>query len=146
MQFKGEAGPTSEGSSVLKVRTTATSVTITTTVGPSGLTGSLQPASGGSASFESEAAMTGDTSFDEKGTITFGDGGHRIHFSTIGQGYIAPSPDPSFLSGTVSWRIDGGEGQFEGAGGLITSNFLVHESGEVTDNQVGVIFLKEPGS
>jgi hypothetical protein len=39
------------------------------------------------------------------------------------------------------WRIDSGQGQFEGASGLITSNFTVGDDGEVTDNHFGVIFV-----
>ena len=42
-------------------------------------------------------------------------------------------------------EIDGGEGRFEGARGLITSNFLVSDSGEVVDNQFGVIFVAGSG-
>jgi len=44
--------------------------------------------------------------------------------------------------GTVSWKVDGGEGQFEGASGLIASNFTVGGAGEVIDNHFGVIFLR----
>jgi hypothetical protein len=44
--------------------------------------------------------------------------------------------------GTVNWRVDGGDGQFEGASGLITSNFTVGPNGEVVDNHFGLIFLK----
>jgi hypothetical protein len=42
----------------------------------------------------------------------------------------------------VIWRVEGGEGQFAGASGLITSNFTIDEAGEVTDNHFGVIFVK----
>ena len=40
------------------------------------------------------------------------------------------------------WRVDGGEGQFAGASGYITSNFTLSDTGDVTDNQFGVIFVK----
>jgi hypothetical protein len=39
------------------------------------------------------------------------------------------------------WRVEGGEGQFAGARGLITSNFFVGEAGMVTDHHVGVTFV-----
>jgi hypothetical protein len=45
--------------------------------------------------------------------------------------------------GAVTWRIDGGDGQFAGAQGLITSNFLVGPNGEVTDHHLGVIYLDD---
>jgi len=42
----------------------------------------------------------------------------------------------------VIWKVERGEGQFEGASGLITSNFFVSTTGEVTDNHFGVIFVR----
>ena len=141
LQFKGQAQPASEGSTTLKATTSAPSAAISTTIGPEGVAGSLQPAAGGTAQFESEVTLTGETSFQEQGTITFGDGGHRLRFSTVGEGYIAPSQDPALMQGAVIWRIESGEGQFASAGGLITSNFTVSESGEVVDNQFGVLLV-----
>lgn len=140
LQFKGQAGPVEGREGVLKAATSAPSCRLTTTVADDGLRTELQPVDGGTAQFESEVTLTGDTSFQESGTITFG-GGNRLRFSTVGQGYLAPSPDPKQSAGAVSWRIDGGEGQLEGASGLITSNFLVSDTGEVLDNHFGVIFL-----
>jgi len=43
---------------------------------------------------------------------------------------------------TVMWRVDGGEGQFAGASGLITSNFFVGEHFGITDHQFGVLFIR----
>lgn len=142
MQFKGRAAPVGGSSTVLRATTTASSCTLTTVVGPEGVNGNLQPAAGGTASFESEVTLTGETTFQESGTITFGQGGHRLRFSTVGQGYLGSSPDPKLRHGSVMWRVDGGEGQFAGASGLITSNFTVSETGEVTDNHLGVVFVK----
>ena len=142
MQFKGQAAPVEGTSGVLKAATTATSCSITTTVGDEGLRGTLQPAEGGKAAFESTVTFTGDTSFQESGTITFGESNHRLRFSTVGEGHIDGSADPKLKHGSVMWRIDSGEGQFDGATGLITSNFFVSDTGDVTDNHFGVIFLK----
>ena len=91
--------------------------------------------------FESEVRM-GDDGFTESGTIAFGEAGHSLKFNTLGKGQMAPSPDPKVMAGTVVWRVDGGEGQFEGATGLITSNFLFTDAGEVTDYHFGVIFAR----
>jgi len=142
MQFKGQAAPSGESSNVLKAMTTAPSCIITTVAGPEGVEGTVQPTAGDNAAFESEVTFTGETSFQESGTITFGGGAHRLRFSTVGQGYIAPSADPKLKHGSVIWRVVGGEGQFEGASGLITSKFFVGNAGEVTDNHFGAIFLK----
>lgn len=142
MQFKGRAVPANDAGTVLKATTTAQSCTISTVVGDAGVTGSLQPTNGGQASFESQVTFTGEASFQEVGSITFGDKGHRLYFSTVGQGYIGSSADPQLKHGSVIWKVERGEGQFAGATGLITSNFFVSDSGEVTDNHFGVLFLK----
>jgi hypothetical protein len=142
MQFKGKAVPANAAGTVLKATTTAQSCTLTTVVGVNGVNGTLQPTSGGQATFESDVTFTGETSFQESGVITFGDAHHRLHFSTVGQGYIGPSADPQLKHGSVIWKIERGEGQFAGATGLITSNFFVSSEGEVTDNLFGVIFVK----
>ena len=47
------------------------------------------------------------------------------------------------MAGTVSWKIEGGSGQFAHAQGFITSNFLLTESGDLSDYQSGLIFLPE---
>jgi hypothetical protein len=141
MQFRGKAGP-GASPTVMKATTSSPSSTLTTVVGPEGVHGSVQPAAGGKAEFESEVTVTGETSFLESGNIRFGDGNHRLRFSTVGQGYLGASPDPKLKSGVVMWRVDGGEGQFAGASGYITSNFTMGEAGDVTDSQFGVIFVK----
>ena len=140
MQFKGQAGPgDKEGTMVAK--TTSASCHITSTVQDTGLVATLEPVAGGEASFESVVTLTGESSFLESGSIRFG-GRHSLRFSTVGQGYLGASADPSLKHGTVNWRVDSGEGQFAGATGLITSNFTVGPNGEVVDNHFGLIFLK----
>jgi len=152
MRFNGQVTPVGTSPSVMKATTTATSCTMTTVIGPDGLRGTLEPASGGNASFESEVTFVGgfessevtsagEGGFKETGTITFGEGKNRLRFSTIGQGYIGPSSEPNLKQGAVVWQVDGGEGQFEGARGLITSNFTVSDVGEVADHHMGVIFV-----
>jgi hypothetical protein len=142
MQFKGSVAPKAGVSGVIKASTTAASCTLSSVVGPDGLTGMLLPAPGGKASFESEVTLTGDTSFSEVGTIRFGDSNHSLRFSTVGQGFLGKSPDPALQHGSVMWRVEDGKGQFAGASGLITSNFTLSATGEVIDNHFGLIFMR----
>jgi hypothetical protein len=94
------------------------------------------------AAFDSSVTMTGETSFDEAGTMTFGEGGDRVRFGTVGAGYLGPSPEEGLLEGSVIWRVEEGEGRFAGATGLITSNFVMRaETGEVAEKQVISLFL-----
>jgi hypothetical protein len=142
MQFKGTAAPKAGVSGVMTASTSATSCALSSAIGPGGVTGTLQPLQGGHASFESEVTLTGETSFRETGTIRFGDSNHSLRFSTIGQGFVGKSPDPSLQHGSVMWQVDGGEGQFAGASGIITSNFTLSAAGEVIDNHFGLIFVR----
>ena len=140
MRFTGRTEPVGSAGNVLAAATTAPSSALTVTVGPEGLSGVLQPAAGGEATFESEVTFTSETGFQETGTIAFG-AGHELRFSTVGSGHLAPSADPGRRHGAVAWRVDGGEGQFAGATGLITSNFFVAEDLAVTDHHFGVLLL-----
>jgi hypothetical protein len=141
MQFKGKAAP-GASPNVMKAATSASSNTLTTVIGADGVHGKFEPTARGKAEFESEVTLTGATSFLEKGTIRFGGGNNRLHFSTVEHGYLGDSADAKLKSGAVMWRVDGGEGQFAGATGYITSNFTLSDAGEVTDNHFGVIFVK----
>jgi hypothetical protein len=82
----------------------------------------------------------GHTALDEWGTIEFGDG-NVLHFQTIGEGYLAPAAPEGVRHGTIMWEVTHGEGSFDGATGLITSNFVVSPDGGVTDHQYGVVWL-----
>src|SRR5688572_7598450 len=93
MRFSGLVEPMGSVGSVLKAAASAPSSRLTTTVGIDGLTGTFERVPGKAASFESEVIFTGDTSFQEVGTIWFGDG-HRLRFASVGSGFLAPSADP----------------------------------------------------
>jgi hypothetical protein len=142
LQFTGHAMPQDAAGTSLKATTTPPSCSITTVVGPEGVRGTLQRVAGDTAAFESQVTFTGESTFQEEGTIAFGKNGHRLRFRTVGQGYLGPSADPARKHGTVMWQVEGGEGQFADASGLITSNFFVSEAGEVTDNHFGAIFVR----
>ena len=140
MQFKGQAAPSNDAGTEMTASTSAPSSAITTLVSAEGVEGMIEPIDGGKATFESEVVVGDGGAFKETGTITFGDG-NQLTFSTVGDGFMGASADPNLTHGTIMWRVDSGTGQFEGATGLITSNFTVGSKGEVTDNQFGVIFL-----
>jgi hypothetical protein len=141
LQFSGHISP-QEAGTVLKATTTAPSCTLTTTMNAEGVHGALQRVAGDAATFASTVTFSDDHTFQEEGVINFGANGHRLRFSTVGQGYLGSSPDPECQHGTVMWRVEGGEGQFAGASGLITSNFFVSASGQVTDHHYGLIFVQ----
>jgi hypothetical protein len=94
-----------------------------------------------SLSYRTQVTFTGETTFTETGTISAG-GQDELDIVTVGEGTLAPSADPELMHGSVIWRITQGRGRFEGASGLITSNFLLTpSSGDVDEQQVAVVFL-----
>jgi hypothetical protein len=139
LQFRGRLDEVS--AHVLEASTTAPGSLPETTVGDDGVQGHFMAAGeGDEAVRQSRLVFDDDGSFDETGAIVFG---HRnvIRFRTVGLGRLAQSPDPHLRHGTVVWEVEGGEGQFEGASGRITSNFFVSDTGELTDNHFGLIFV-----
>jgi hypothetical protein len=121
MRFQGKAIPVNESPLTLKASLHGSGCKMITEI-PDTDGRAFQAFSGSPATFESEVTFTGDTTFKESGSITFGSAGNRLLFSTVGAGYLGLSSDPRLKHGSVMWRIEGGEGQFEGASGLITSN------------------------
>ncbi len=142
LRFTGRATPASPDGGVLTVVATAPNSPLSSIIGPDGLAGRIEAVAGGEAHFASEVTLTGATSFQEVGTIAFGDG-HRLRFSTVGSGYLGPSADPGRKHGAAVWRVEGGEGQFAGASGLITSNFFVDDQLGVVDHHFGVLLLPQ---
>jgi hypothetical protein len=130
LQFKGKATPMPGTTGAMKASLTAN------TAGASAKAGLGQ-----TANLESLVVMTGEATFIETGVISFGGRG-ALSFSTAGQGCIGPGSGTAqgLTTGAVIWRVVGGEGQFAGATGYVTSNFVVTADGDVTDNQVAVIF------
>ena len=138
LQFRGRI--TSLSSRVLEQRASAPSQALITTVDANGLAGRVQPGEGDEALLVSRLALADDGSFEQSGTIEFAPG-HVLAFRSVGSARLCRSPDPHLRHGAAVWEIEGGEGQFHGARGRITSNFFVSDTNELTDNQLGLIFF-----
>jgi hypothetical protein len=124
--------------------TTAAGSVVTTRLEAAGMTSDFAPIDGVAATLELTFALNGDqTLFFEWGSVTFGDTvGSTLTFASIGAGSIGPPDTDGFSHGAVTYSVEAGSGQFAGASGLITSNFLVDlTTNELIDNQVGVIRL-----
>jgi hypothetical protein len=95
------------------------------------------------ASYQNHAVFTGESTFAETGCIRYDDGG-ELQITTLSDGTLGPSVQPDVLHGAALYRITGGSGRFDGASGLITSNFLLHPAtGEFEERQVTVVFLPD---
>lgn len=90
---------------------------------------------------EASLVMNGGGEFSETVTVDFGHG-HVLRLRTIDAGRIADSADENLRHGAAVLEVVGGAGQFEGATGRITSNFVLSDTGDLTDNQLGLVFLR----
>ena len=61
------------------------------------------------------------------------------------RGVLGTSPDPHRRHGTAILEVTGGRGRFLGARGYVTSNFLLADTGELTDYHLGLLVLEPSG-
>lgn len=135
LQFRGQA---TEHEGGLRKHGRAPGCSLVTSLTPEGIDSHYRWASDDNeALFESALVFTAAGSFEEQGTIFFARG-HALHLT--GRGDLAPSPNPHLRQGTVVWEVAGGEGHFAGACGRVTSNFFLSHTGDLTENQLGVVF------
>ena len=94
------------------------------------------------ASYRNHVTYTGPTTFAETGTIVFDDGDAELDIASVSDGVLEPSDEEPFLRGAVAYRITGGRGRFDGASGLITSNFVLDPTrGAFEEGQVAIAVL-----
>ena len=133
IQFRGTAGPREGVEGVLSAKTSGSASRISTAIGDGSVDATIEAIAGNSASFVSDVFPNEDGGFTESGTIDFG---------TRGTGAMGPSADSNLTHGGICWQVDSGTGLFDGATGIITSNFTVSGAGEVVDNQWGYHLLE----
>jgi hypothetical protein len=90
---------------------------------------------------ESRLTLNGGGAFSAGMTLDFGHG-HELHLRTVDDGRLVDSAEENLRHGTAAFEVVEGTGQFEGATGRITSNFVVSNTGELTDNQLGIVFVR----
>lgn len=110
-----------------------------TTVAPGVLYAALSSADA-PATVHAQLSFADRRHFTLMGEIRFA-GHDALRFRTLDGGRLDLSPDPALRHGTTVLEICGGSGEFAGASGRITSNFVVTEEGEITDHHLGVVFV-----
>jgi len=90
--------------------------------------------------FATRLVFADEDTFRGSGTLDFGHG-NSIALRSAGDGTLTRSADGRLHHGTWILSIIGGEGRYAGASGRITSNFVLSPDGEVTDEQVVVLFM-----
>ena len=142
MQFRGSAGPKEGSEGELSAKTGSLTAGLSTALDASGPGLAIEDAPAQRASFTSNVQVLEDGEFTEDGTIDFGAAG-TLDFSTIGTGWMGPSAIDGLTHGGIAWKVDGGTGPLAGATGIITSNFTVSGTGDVVDNQWGVLYVAD---
>ena len=74
--------------------------------------------------------QTGELDFGAGDTVTF-----------RARGSLGDGPDREFRHGTAVLEVTGGRGRLVRARGYVTSNFLLSDSGELTDHQLGLLYM-----
>src|SRR5262245_25826996 len=121
VQFEGHAVPVDGSPDKLRARTFAYGQTLRTSLTLDAIESAGESAQGASATFESEVEITGQGRFVETGSISYGTAG-SIKSRTVGFGVRGPRGIEGVQRGAVIRELTGGEGQFAGIAGLITSN------------------------
>jgi hypothetical protein len=94
------------------------------------------------ASYENHAVFTSEATFSETGTIVYGDGDGELDIATLSDGTLGPCAEPDALHGAAIYTVTEGRGRFEGATGLVTTNFLLWPArGEFEERQVAIVFV-----
>lgn len=124
---------------------TAPGLVVSTHVADGTVTSELTPLAGAPATLDLTYTLNQDGSqFFEWGSIQFGDAAaSTLSFASVGAGALLGPPDADgFSHGTVMYAVQGGTGALEGAGGAITSNFLVDlATDELLDTHLGIVRL-----
>jgi hypothetical protein len=85
-----------------------------------------------------------EATFREEGVIELGRR-DRLRFRSLEAGRLELAPDGTARHGTSVLEVDGGAGRYVGASGRITSNFVLSATGEMSDEQVVVLFIETGG-
>jgi hypothetical protein len=143
LRFEGQIsdGPTPDEK---RANSDAPCLSVITVIDPDGVGATVgKLVNGGKAHFESRVKFLSKDSFEERGTIDFGNG-HTLTFATVTPGHIRGTTQPGLQHGGVIWEVTGGTGQFQGATGLIMGNFFIEDEKKVIDHHLAYIFTAAP--
>ena len=75
------------------------------------------------------------------GDVDFG-GGTTLRLRAAERHAAEPSRRPHLSHGTALLEVVAGTGRLEGASGWITSNYLLSDTGDLTDTHLGLLFVQ----
>jgi hypothetical protein len=141
LEFRGEA---SQDGDVMLLRASAPPCSHVTQLRYEGVESDVvYDDRGVEALLEARLVPGGGGTFSVTASIDFGHG-HELRLRTIDDGRLVGSADEHLSHGTAALEVVGGTGQFENATGRVTCNFVLSDTGDLTDNQLGLVFLSVP--
>ena len=136
LQFRGQAEPAGQ---VTLVAARAPSTLLVSVVDRDGPHGRFEDVGGAEAVFH--ATLDGDGPVE--GEVDFG-GGTTLRLRAAGRHAARPAPRPHLRHGAALLEVVGATGRLSGASGWITSNFLLSDTGDLTDTHLGLLFVERP--
>ncbi len=146
LRFRGEATWVGIDGNLLRIVARASGCSMRTWFDRDGLHGEVWDEPGDEIRLESELTITGATTFQEVGTITFGASGDRLRFSTCGNGHLEPAVEGGGRRGAAVLQVDDGDQRFADAHCLIASSYVVDAAGATTILHLGTISFRDVGS
>ena len=93
---------------------------------------------------EGRISLLGDDAFELAASIGFGNG-TALRLRSLARGSIFPAAAAGLRVGTAVCAIDGGSGRLATASGHVATSFVLSETGELTDHQLGLVYLSSEG-
>jgi len=143
LRFRGEARWFGTDGNLLRTVARASGCSIRSLFDGGGLQADVRDELGDEIHLESELTITGATTYQEAGSVVFGQTGDRLRFSTCGSGYLDPVSEDTARHGAAVLCIDEGDRRFAGAHGLITSHYAVDDAGVITVFHLGSIYVQD---
>jgi hypothetical protein len=147
LHFRGQASRGTDKRNLFRVTASAPSCNFATEVSEDGVSGKISVLPGDMAFSESELELTGSDSFSGHASLSFGDGPHTLELKAAAAGHFESAAKAGTsgetITGAITWHVAGGDGQFSGAKGFVTSVLTLREDGQFSEYQTGVLFLSE---
>lgn len=136
LQFRGQVESTGEVTSAAARASSAMLVSVVDRDGPHGR---FEDVGSGEAVFRVALDVAGPV----EGEVDFG-GGTTLSLRAAERHPAEPSRRPHLSHGAALLEVVAGTGRLAGARGWVTSNYLLSDTGDLTDTHLGLLFVERP--
>jgi hypothetical protein len=136
LQFRGSAGDAADGATLAARAPSAMLVSVVERDGPHGRFEDVGVA-------EAVYRVLLDAAGPVSGEVDFG-GGTTLALKAAERRPAGPTPRAHLRHGAALLEVVGGTGRLSGVRGWVTSNFLLSDTGDLTDTHLGLLFVQRP--